>query len=176
MRLRNTITPGQLEPGCNGNEEVLYILGKSGPKSNYTEEVFHTFECASWLFFFNFSVHLYFLSLANESHHFHLSFLGVVLVLELDLFFSCFVPCPCSSVGVPLVFLLDGTCCGPATEVTAEVKAPEFFLSGFACHSWLVAILVFGSLESFSITDGFHLLNQCSHFVYKLGNHLGFCG
>ena len=46
----------------------------------------------------------------------------------------------------------SGVCSGPATEVTSEVRALELFLSGFACLSWLVTTLVFGSLESFSAT------------------------
>ena len=54
--------------------------------------------------------------------------------------------------GVLLVFLLGRVCSSPATEVTTEVRAPELFLSGFACLSWLVATLVFGTLESFSVT------------------------
>ena len=109
----------------------------------------------------------------------NLSFLGVVLVLELNLFFSCFVPCPCSSGrGSLLVFLLGGVCSGPTTEVTSEVRAPELFLSGFACLSWLVTTLVFGSLESFSVTASMMVFISwiSTHFVYKLGNHLRFCG
>ena len=114
---------------------------------------------------------------ASVSMGSNLSFLGVVLVLELNLFFSCFVPCPCPSEGgFPLVFLLGGVCSGPATEVTSEVRAPELFLSGFACLSWLVGTLVFGEFFSNCFYDGFHFLDQRSHFVYKLGNHLGFCG
>ena len=108
----------------------------------------------------------------------NLSFLRVVLDLELDLFFSCFVPCPCPSRGgFPLVFLLVGICSGPVTEVTSEERAPELFLSGFACLSWLVATLVFGSLENFSVNASMmvFIFWISTHFVYKLGNHLGFC-
>ena len=133
---------------------------------------------------FHFGVHLYFPSLANESLHFY----GLKSVLcwgsscswAGSIFFSCFVPCPCLSGEreFPLVFFLSGVCSGPATEVTSEVMAPELFLSGFACLSQLVATLVFGSLESFSVTASitFFLLDQCSHFIYKLGHYLGFCG
>ena len=52
----------------------------------------------------------------------------------------------------PPLSLLGGVCSGPATEVTLKVRAPEVFPSGFACLSWLVATLVFGSLERFSVT------------------------
>ena len=84
----------------------------------------------------------------------NLSFLGVVLVLDLDLFFFlfCTVFLPISGGNFQVVSLLSGVCCGPTIEVTSEVRAPELFLSGFACLSWLVATLVFGSLESFSVT------------------------
>ena len=51
-----------------------------------------------------------------------------------------------------VIFILGGVCCGPATEVTSEVRTPELFLSNFSSLSWLVAIRVFGSLESFSVT------------------------
>ena len=130
---------------------------------------------------FHFGVHLYFPSLVNGS----LRFQGLKSVLSWGIlvflnwiYFSCFVPCPYQSeAGFPLVFILGGVCSGPATEVTSEVRAPELFLS--ACLSWLVATLVFGSLESLSVTasmTAFYLLDQPSHFIYKLGNHLRFCG
>ena len=47
---------------------------------------------------------------------------------------------------------MGGVCSGRETEVTSEVRAPELFLSGFTRLSWLVATLMFGSLESFSVT------------------------
>ena len=105
----------------------------------------------------------------------NLSFLGVVLVLELDLFFSCFVWHPClSGSGFPLVFLLGGVCSSSATEVTSEVRAPELCLSLLACCN--SGVRVFGELFSICFYDDFYHLDQHSHFVYKLGNHLGFCG
>ena len=89
-----------------------------------------------------------FVSMGSE-----LSFLGVVFLIDLDLFFSCFVPCPCPlGGGFPVVYFLGGVFSDPATETTSEVMAPELFLSGLACLSWLVATLVFGSLKSFSAT------------------------
>ena len=115
------------------------------------------FECASWFFNFHFGIYLYFPSLINESLHFQ----GFKSVLSCgsshswarSIFFLFFYHAPDHQWGrVPLVFLLGGVCSGPATEVTSEVRAPELFLSDFVCHSWLVAALVFGSLESFSLT------------------------
>ena len=110
----------------------------------------------------------------------NLSFIGIVLILDLDLFFPSFVPCPCLSGGcVSVASQLGEVCGGPTTEGTSEVSAPGLFLSGFSCFSWLVATLVFGSFGEFFSDcsyNSFHLLDQSSHFIYKLGNHLGFCG
>ena len=80
-------------------------------------------------------------------------------------------------MSLPFSFPFGWVCSGPVTEVTTEVRAPKLFLSGFASLSWFVATLVFGSLESFSVTIFMMVfLDQHSHFIYKLGNHLGFCG
>ena len=54
----------------------------------------------------------------------NLSFLVVVLVLNLMLFFSCFVPCPRQSMGFPVVSLLGGFSSGPVTEVISEGRPP----------------------------------------------------
>ena len=74
----------------------------------------------------------------------NLTFLGVLLVLDLDLFFPVLYVPSHQGGEVPVVSLLSGVCSDQATEVTTEVRTPELFLSGFACLSWLVATLVFG--------------------------------
>ena len=91
---------------------------------------------AFWMCFliFHFGVHLYYPSLVNGSLHFH--------VLKSDLSWGS------SHSWAGFIF----SCSSPVTEVTSEVRALELFLPGFACLSWLVATLVFGSLGKFSVT------------------------
>ena len=64
-------------------------------------------------------------SISFVSMGLNLSFLGVVLVLDLDLFFPSFVPCPSLlGEGIPVASLLGEVCGDPSTEATLRNEGP----------------------------------------------------
>ena len=107
---------------------------------------------------------------------------GVVLDLDLDLFFLSLGPCPYLSGGeFFVVSLLGEVCRGLVIESTSVMEAFWFSLF-FVCFSLFVAISMFVSFFGwwFIFSDcsynRFHFLYQCLHFVYKLDNYLRFYG